>query len=61
MENACSSLLSNIYIDNKDYDKAKKFIKFRTYEGQISLAYIAFMEKKLQKAERILKEFIKTI
>ena len=59
LENACSSLLSNIYIDNKDYDKAKKFIKFRTYEGQISLAYIAFMEKKLQKAERILKRIYK--
>ena len=57
--NACSSILSNIYIDNKDYDKAKKFIKFRTYEGQLSLAYIAFMEKKLQKAERILKRIYK--
>ena len=58
-ENACSSLLSNIYIVNEDYEKAKKFIKFRTYEGQLSLAYIAFVEKKLQKAERILKRLYK--
>tara|TARA_Y100001970_G_scaffold198669_1_gene241680 strand:- start:5612 stop:8635 length:3024 start_codon:yes stop_codon:yes gene_type:complete len=58
-DNACTNLLSNIYIANEEYDKAKKIIKFRTYEGQISLAYIAFREKKLQKAERILKRIYK--
>jgi len=58
-ENYCTSLLSNIYINNGKFKKAKEFIKFRTLEGQLSLAYIAFMEQKLQKAERILTRIYK--
>ena len=56
---ACKNLLIGIYIDKKEFKKAKKLIDFWSAEGQFNLAYIAFMENKLPKAEKILKRIYK--
>ncbi len=56
---ACKNLLIGIYIDKKEFRKAKKLIDFWSAEGQFNLAYIAFMENKLPKAEKILKRIYK--
>ena len=56
---ACKNLLIGIYIDKKEFKKAKKLIDYWSAEGQFNLAYIAFMENKLPKAEKILKRIYK--
>ena len=56
---ACKNLLIGIYIDKKEFRKAKKLIDYWSAEGQFNLAYIAFMENKLPKAEKILKRIYK--
>ena len=56
---ACKNLLIGIYIDKKEFKKAKKLIDSWSAEGQFNLAYIAFMENKLPKAEKILKRIYK--
>ena len=56
---SCKNLLIGIYIDKKEFKKAKKLIDYWSGEGQFNLAYIAFMENKLPKAEKILKRIYK--
>ena len=56
---SCKNLLIGIYIDQKEFKKAKKIIDYWSGEGQFNLAYIAFMENKLPKAEKILKRIYK--
>ena len=56
---SCKNLLIGIYIDKKEFKKAKKLIDYWSAEGQFNLAYIAFLENKLPKAEKILKRIYK--
>ena len=48
-------LLISTYIDLKEFRKARKLIKRKTWEGQLSLARIASLEGDPAKAERIFK------
>ena len=56
---SCKNLLIGSYIKQKEFKKAKKLIDYWSGEGQFNLAFIAFMENKLPKAEKILKRAYK--
>ena len=59
IQNFCKNILVNIYITNRELKEAKKLIEFKTLDGQLQLAQIAFSENNLPKAEKILKRLYK--